>query len=987
MATSKSLRARAPRKTENYVASIRRLFGEPETVPDKKFLAGKYITTGSDLGTSISNEGAYSIVEPIGFAIEINGKTYTQFSVATAGWIFLRDPAGGSTGGSFWTDILNGFTNIYDNNSISAAFSYNHIFLPVWFDRNHSVSRDVSSLIADVNGYPLTISSEIQSNIAQGIDTRYWPYDSIDYGVRYVNHYDNKKGKSLLVRWTTTQRYYGNRLKFEIALFENGTIEYRYWPIKTFEPGDIGAASSSATVGVFWHETGKQYLWRDFAPLLGYPPARTMSPLGGAIFDSSYSENGAYYSNGISSTYWPKNGAVITYSPPVKPLKILPRKIIGEMNATREIIRSPGLFDDRRTIPFVSGGLVHMPSTLPTRLMGDSGNVDVSLFQSLFVSGSASGSLFIPSNGRVIKSAIDSQLAQLEAIEKTNKVSDFSFNEGQKNYEATYTSSSFYATGSSIEEFGLGFSSPLKSKTQFSFSLPVTKQTTMPSLTSSMYYYNISRNMWDMVAPNNLQSPGRTISEPEDSLSSYEYQLVANPIYRVVETAIGFDAVGRKVVSGSNVTSTGNSSGETQQSDNALGSILNSDGATLAEAGSIFEVLYAEESKSSHTRTYKKSISDTSNYAPSSQQKINFEITEPFLLEKLTMKLPLYISGAWFNDVTTCTRAFTDNNDFYDGRGRFRGAIDFGGPGITAALFCHRSAPGVNYLDLIASGTITHINDMTSSVILKKDPDMKHYSMRPIGFNSFSNPTCIISGSNNIFDDSIKLDLIPSIAGGITIARLDRSYITSSYISPSTVSSTLVQSNRRKAVQLLTSDRLPSRGEKPINAYDMRKGVYEPYYDDRSPRVYVQQISSLSRGKTGVEFNGNSILRGTIASFNFENVVQNPLFVSTSGSLPASYSTIIDTSSDFGFEAVSIYSTVDNKSAPYLLLPGDKLTISISKTRPVIYKAKLTATGSFYNIFDSHFLTGSHDTVMLNTGSIDITLYGSYVREGVEFNP
>ena len=570
MATSKSLRARAPRKTENYVASIRRLFGEPETVPDKKFLAGKYITTGSDLGTDLSNEGAFSIVEPIGFGIEINGKTYTEFSVAMAGWIFLRDPAGGSTNpASFWEDILNGFINIYDNNAISASFSYNHIFLPIWFDRNHSVSKDVSSLIADLDGYwsKLTLDS-IESKIAQGIDTNYWPYDSIDYGVRYVNHYDNKKGKSLLVRWTTTQRYYGNRLKFEIALFENGTIEYRYWPIKTFEPSDATAAASSATVGIFWHEAGKQYLWRDFAPLLGYPPARNMSPLGGAIFDSSYSENGAYYSNGISSTYWPKNGAVITYSPPVKPLKILPRKMIGEMNATREIIRSPGLFDDRRTISFVSGGLVHMPSMLPTRLMGDSGNIDVSLLQSLFVSGSASGSLFIPSNGRVKKSAIDTQLAQLEAIEKTNKISDFSFNEGQKNYEATYSSSSFYATGSSIEEFGLGFSSPLKSKTQFSFSFPVTKQTTMPSLTSSFYYYDKSLQRWTHPASRFVSNIKTKTVHGDVANGDYD----AYYTYIVTEPAIGFDAVGRKVVSG---TYPDNLKSTLQQSDPSIGAFFN----------------------------------------------------------------------------------------------------------------------------------------------------------------------------------------------------------------------------------------------------------------------------------------------------------------------------------------------------------------------------------------------------------------------------
>jgi len=845
----------------------------------------------------------------------------------------------------------------------------------------------VSDIAADPNGYSFTLTSDIQNDIIAGINTKYWPYDSIDYGVRYVNHYDNKKGKCLLVRWTVTQQYYGNRLKFEIALFENGTIEYRYWPVKTFEPGDLPSAASTATVGVFWRQVGKTYLWRDFAPLLGYSSTtRKLSQLGGAEYDSSYTDGGQYYSNNISTTYWPKNGGVITYSPPVKPLKILPRKMIGEMNSTREIVRSPGLFDDRRTIPFVSGGFVHMPSTLPTRLIGDSGNVDVSLQQLLFVSGSSSGSLFIPSNGRVSKSVIDTQLAQLEAIEKTNKASDFSFNEGQKNYEATYSSDSFYATGSSVDEFGLGFSSPLKSKTQFYFSLPITQQSTMPSLTSSMYYYSVSTSRWEMVNPSDLTNPSRTISEDEDNLSGYEFQ-ITTPVYRVVETAKGFDAVGRRVVSGSNQTTVDIAAPwqTTQQSDYSIGSILNTQNINVTDAGTMFYNTFEEEAKSSTSRKYKKSISDSIDYAPSKSQKISLSITEPFLLEKLSIKLPLYINGDWFSDVTTCTRAFTDNNDWAAGRGRFRGAVDFGGPGLTVALFCHREAPGVSYLDLIASGTITHTDDNIADVVLKKDPDMKHYSLRPVGFRSFSNPTTVIDGgTSSVFEGVVQLDMSPSIAGGITVARLDRSYITSSNAAKNVVSTTLVQSNRDKALELLTSEKLPARGESPINHYDMRQRTDN--YASRSPRIYVQQITPLSRGSTGVEFNGNSILGGNIASFNFEEYIDNPLYAGPRESLTSYYTTPIATS-DFGFEAVSIYSTVDSQKSPYLLLPGDKLTLCISKTRPAIYKATYSGPGTYWKNFDSYVLTGSHGTVMLNTGSIDITLYGSYVRGGMEFNP
>ena len=978
MTTSKSSRVRAPRITENYVASIQTLFNDPETVPDKKFLAGKYITSGVSLATAASNESAYSIVEPIGFGIEINGKTYTEFSVATAGWIFLRDPAGGTTTSTFYEDILDAAADIYDNTKISTSFDYNHIFLPIWFDRNHSVGRSVAAIKADQYSTPIT--SQIETDITSGINTSFWPYDSIDYGVRYVNHYDNKKGKCLLVRWTVSQQNYGNRLKFEIALFESGRIEYRYWPIKTFEAGNSAGVASSATVGVFWHQSGKTNLWRDFAPLLGYQrevrlASAMQSQLGGAIYEATYTDNSKVYANTISATYWPKNGAVITYSPPVKPLKILPRKIIGEMNATREIIRSPGLFDDRRTIPFVSGGLVHMPSTLPTRLMGDSGNVDVSLLQSLFVSGSDLGSLFIPSNGRVIKSAIDSQLAQLEAIEKTNKVSDFSFNEGEKNYEATYTSSSFYATGSSIEEFGLGFSSPLKSKTQLSFSFPVTKQTTMPSLTSSFYYYDQSLQQWKHSA----YSFASNIKAKRVARQAQRGDYESSYTYIVTETAIGFDAVGRKVVSG---TFPAAQDSVLRQSDRSIGAFFNAP-ATKIIGATVMD--FVEQSTTSRSTSIEKkfgnSITDNINFFPSSSLGFDVNVEYPFLIEKIVAEIPLYISGDWFNDKTTCNKAF---GDLGLAAGLTSGTIDFGGPGITFAVMCGKKSLNVSYLDIIASGTIIPSGDDIKDVVLYKNTGMNNYVLRPIGFKSFSNATKAISGgSSNIYDARVKLELTPSIAGGLTLARNDRS----THIKVAQEYSR--DYNRPKCVQLLTSPTLIASGESEFNAgdNDSDTGVYP----NRSTRIYLQQLSPLSRGTTGVEFSGNSILGGNIAYFNSEREVSNPLYYSASGSLSSEFKTKID-SANFAFEAISLYSLVDSRSSPYLIMPGDKLSISLSKTRPVIYKMFQTATeggtgNSRVDTYGANTLTGSHDTVMLNTGSIDITLYGSYIRGGVEFNP
>lgn len=986
MATTKALRARAPRKTENYVASIKRLFGDPQTVPDKQFLAGKYITSGTNLITPGANEEAYSIVEPIGFGIEINGKTYTEFSVAMAGWIFLRDPAGGSTSASFWTDILNGFTNIYDNHSISASFSYNHIFLPIWFDRNHSPGSTVAAIKAfDASS---TITDNIQANIEAGIDTDQWPYDSLDYGVRYVNYYDSIKGKCLLVRWTASQRFYNHRLKFEIALFENGVIEYRYWPLKKFKsPYPAAAAASSATVGVFWHESGKSYQWRDFAPLLGYQLGeRSMSPLGGANYSAAYTDSSAVYANRISATEWPKNGAIITYTPPVNPGKFLPRKIASLIGTTKHLAPNSGLFDDRKTINFYSGSTtrtVNMPSTMPSRLLGDtSGDVNISLRQLLFTS----GSLEIP--GAMKKSTIDSNLEMLNVIDVLQKPFNNSFNESQKNYQETASTSSFYMTGSALEIFGNGFTAPLKSKTQFHFSLPVTKQIMMPSLTSSFYYYDSNRKTWTMVDPNGYRNPERIFSEFDNITYADSYNTDFATIYRVVETSRGFDSVGRKLVSGSNVI---NFAYDNAVSDESMSTFQSSD-----ELGKIFNdydnvLPYRRRNVTPISQDYNNSITDNPAFFPTTDQTFSFPVEEAFLVEKIVVDIPLYISGAWFNDLTTCVRPhahFTGAiaND-PQAIGRFLGPIDFGGPGITFALMCGRRGENNTYLDLIASGTITHMNDAITDVILKKDPSTHYHSMRPTGFLSFSNPTYIISGSNNIFEGTVKLEMEASVAGGLTFARNDRSLLSAS--NSFTDAYDYQVSNRNKAIELLTTKSILTDGGVAFNIYDRWRTTLGDY-QTRTPRVYLQQVSPLSRGSAGFNFNGNSILGGNIASFNLEPVVKNPLYsgYATSAELSAKYTDQINSAS-FGFDAVSIYSTVDSRPAPYLLLPGDKLTISMSKTRPVIHKAVDTGDGfmNFGARYETYILTGSHGTVMLNTGSINITVYGSYIQEGTEYHP
>jgi hypothetical protein len=799
-------------------------------------------------------------------------------------------------------------------------------------------------------------------DIKSGKDPRNWPYDQIDRGVRYKNFYDSKKGKHLIVRWTNSPANYGVKLKFEVALYENGRIEFRYWPLGYYEPGDYSASASTATVGVFWNGTTSETSnrFRDFAPLLNYQrEQRNISKLGGAPYDALYLDSTAAWSIGLDQTNWPKNGAVITFSPPQNSAKFLPRKLTSLISSNKKIIGSAGLFDDRKTIGFRNNTQIHLPSGMPTRLLGDSGDVNVSLRQLLFTSGS------IEVLGNVRNSVIDSQLEQLNALESLNSF-DNSFNESNV-IVTTALTSSFYATGSALETFGEGFTSPLKSKTQIRFSLPVTNSTLMLASTASLYYYDSVRNSWSIPSVKNLKTNIQKMivyaSDPENGITQHPY------IFRVIENSVLFDAVGRKTVSGSkNPTANG------FQSSDSIGAIYNK--KVAPGIGYVFGPELVPEAIS---KKYLKSVTDNSDFYPSQNQLITFPTDYPFLIEKMIVDIPLYISGNWFEDRTTCTKAFgTSLNG--TATGYTSGAIDFGGPGLTFAMMCPKRSPNSFYMDLIASGTITSVNDNVSDVLLYKDSGMSHYFLRPIGFKSFSNPTAVVSGSGNVFEGTVRLELEASTAGGLTIVRNDRS------LSGSTDVGTVIASNRRKAVDLLTSKTLFPRGESDYNTYD-RSGFSSDHneYLNRSPRIFIQQISPLSRGTSGIEFNGNSILGGTIANYSEDSFVKNPLYYSSSGSLSAELKSKID-SSEFIFESVMAYSLVDSRPAPYLMMPGDKIVISMSKTRPVIYS--MSGSNNFgATDYTSFVLTGSHGTVMLNTGSINITVYGSYVKEGMEYHP
>jgi hypothetical protein len=354
---------------------------------------------------------------------------------------------------------------------------------------------------------------------------------------------------------------------------------------------------------------------------------------------------------------------------------------------------------------------------------------------------------------------------------------------------------------------------------------------------------------------------------------------------------------------------------------------------------------------------------------------------------------------------------------------------------------CPRKNGSLVRMDLIASGTITHSNDVkkVEMVALEQNGETNSsWTIRQTGFESFSNPTVVVQETVNpingkrYFSGKIKMEIFPCVSAGVTYAFNHRAYSCDGFDSDNgdNFGTDWTDVNVYKAEMLLTNDY--NFGLHAENFWDFDTGTvlglgvgyfkfvaaaknanyYNNWQDQKnandfttipgptniyeqsfgSPRVHVMNVSALSRGSTGIDFNGNSILGGNIAKVE-EKQIQNPFFVSNI--LPAEYSSKLGPTlaKNFQFDAVASSSTFTSKISPYLVLPGDKLTLAMSKTRPVVNALERTPTARVPEVYGygggsgEIYLSGSHNTVVLSEGSIEMTIYGSYVREGEEYNP
>lgn len=922
--------------------------------------------------------GALSYIMPIGFTFKFNGTEYTQFLACSSGWAALIDPS--TTFSS--SHVVD---NVSDNTTIKQTFSSNSVLLCPWFDCVFNTCNDLSK-------FPVYVAPSYVQDILHGFKRPPFGYDQVDYAVKYANTIAVTGERCLVIRWSSFTRSTDETvglttiatIKYEVVLYENGRIEFRYVPRTA-----INSAASSdptngegATIGVFCNANGWNF--RDFAVGLGHPSdtTRQLYEFGGAVYTASFADAiyaqetttpyvSSLYACDISSVItgsgfanrhanWPgqtSNGCIMSFDPPIARRKILPRKEVRELDVKRTyptIARTGDArlgtgamtFDDRRTLNYTAS-IVDYPSTLPRSYAStEPGVVDrLNVYGNFSISSSVSRHI----------------TEQYIANEPRTFVSPFN--------DASHPEQSQigeFFSGSSVDLFTDALKQPLSAKTQVQIELPLHYALTMPTTQSSMFYYNVATKGW--LLPKN-SGEGADIIDPTLALSSGTTYDDTGRFWP--EDARGFGPIGNTVVSG---TYTG-SIGVGWQSDSIFG----------FDEEHPFDVAQQAEAL---MKNFGKSAQNNPNYVATDDEQFVLPINQPFLVEKVTFEMPFSAGSGWLNDKTSSTTPTMFYTGF-DSYGCQPYAFDFAGPAITIALYNQVSGnlTGRNVSaqydaisrDLITSGTIIPAGDNSKNVIIREtnlnhiEGNLTTYLFAPEGFLSFGvTPATVITSSEGTFTGSVTVNTVAGISNGVVLGQ--------------TIFATMLGEDTHASLSASAPIWADAIATNYLTAPYLSM---KPFYNDANCQAFynAKSIDALGRNEKGFSPSGRSLFGKefvTLQRFRNNQSLPNPLYVApTRDELPVAYKNVLSATYFSAFMQIAV-PAITTMPSPYLVLPGDKLTLAISKMRPTMFT---NGTYPFLSgVSAPIFRSDARHDVTLPTGSIRVTFYGSLLSNEREFH-
>lgn len=974
-ATPKSLRQPPPRNFEDYSVTY-------ETSPE----LGLFPLRNEEMEYApgpAGGSGGYnqkSLQFDIGFLLNFCGTDCDKVTVSTYGWCALTQPGVSYSDSSFFSGGTYQDPRRIFLNAMGAGL------LAPWF--SEGIQNTYRYVDAAVAGTHLT-SDEGEllksGRVTIAPEKQRW-IDSSAGGIK-IHRGTCSLGRYLLVRWHSMGEDTNDiksTLKFDLVVYENGTIEYRYAPIDLLISTDVPQRTA---VGVWLPQANQTY--RDFSNYLKADnpltpgTERSQYRYGGTVYNGTYLDSVTVprppYSVSLNHTvYWPakgNNGAIFRFSPPVNKRRNNRRTITARDSKP---ISPAGTFDDRKTTYFVAD-TVSYPAGLPvnrpytTSYRGVHSTLDLFSLGDLELVRTGSGGMY-------------DQVLEETPIDQ----SEDGFREVAL-HEQGNLADDFFSSGSLIQyghEPG-DFSSALDKKSIIRMTLPVKTTTQLLGTSSCVYYYNRSFSRWSMPTGsygdvcNAFDKFSFNTDWPTQHGTGAQPYTVGSLIPEDIK---GFNSYGRPVASGSNDVhrKVEDATGQFNQTISWLGNNNTTN----------------EQALSAISDPQPKSVNQSSNYTASSDELIEIPIDRPFLLEKAVLDFSIEAGLGWFNDRTTTTSMFVDSLwDLDPTDTSLYVALDQGGPVVTAALFCRKKVAGRWIMDLICSGTITHTNDTQDASTLKAkaykidedlvtDPRVSGNCVI-VSQNGFDYANAVVSSEGSQFTGSVKINMTPMISNGVDACHVKTFLVNTSPTPPAVTPAEAVEWFRT----LVTGS------------------MYEYDSSNYGEELRTTSINPLGRSMQGFTPGGSSI-------FGSENITYgsrmgdrctfpSPFYTPSLSLADATFthvsSTIVFQANEYVGTDIAVIFTSNitfngNKIAPYLLQPEDKLILSIFKTRPaynhvkgIIPDAAAADVGKRNNTDDclkldydnfavpSNFLSVTPHDIKLSTGSINMSLYGSYV--------
>jgi hypothetical protein len=522
--------------------------------------------------------------------------------------------------------------------------------------------------------------------------------------------------------------------------------------------------------------------------------------------------------------------------------------------------------------------------------------------------------------------------------------------------------SSYYMTGSPVEKFGFSLSSPLRSKTQIKLELPIDSSLQMFATSSAIYYYNKTTKTFAL--------PHDAENDIDDAKLALGLGTSYAGLYRPEDTR-GFGPIGNQVSSGSSTKERDYGWASDEDFEFDLANINSKSWSTTNRIKFL-------------SKNYSKSISNNLDYSSDENEIITLPINQPFLLEKAIFEIPIKAGPGWLNDKTISSTPIGYINVL--GLEIFPGVLersnDFSGPALTVSLFNQINSGSQSFKDLILTGTIIPAGDNIKNIHYKQthtnlygseygDEDLYPLSIfEPEGFLSYgTSPSAIITSNDGYYTGSVSLLTEAAVSNG---PLLSWEGFSKDYSSTNPVSN---EDRINFAKDLLSSKWI-----------DLSRKFSSS--DKNFQQSSLKTIDVFGRNSKGAEQSGRSIFGNEfIVPESQDNFIPNPLFLASSyEDFPQTFKDILDPvlNPDFRFYTQFVVPITKTTPSPYLLKPGDKLTLAISKMRPALASNGLDPVTGVNNL--DIFRNGLEHDICIDTGSIKITLYGSLLKNGHEFH-